>query len=1454
MANKDGVITRKDIIEDEALKFGEVYANNLQVAIKSNRELVESVKELNKQVQLFKVASSEKDYISVKRLNQIETQKAIDLLKIQEAAEISNDKIKRSAILTMEAERKVKQAVSDAEIKSQKIKETSIKLSIEEKLQLQQATSESKRNAIANGALANAYKELSAKMGIAGDKVKNIIATGKLASESQNQYNQRLKQAQTEFEKLNGKVRAADAAVGQFNRNVGNYPTQAVEGLKNLISAFGALTGISLFAKIMKEAFTITKDFQKEIVNLAAIAGKSREEIAPLEQKIREVSKASINGATDVAKLATELIKLGSTPEEAEKLLEPINNLSVALQASAEDSATLVKSLLNSFGEGAEEAAHFTDVLAESANRSALDFQGLRDSFSYLAPASRALGISVEKTAAIIGTLADNGIKAESAGRLTSTAFARLANQGLTLEDALKKINKAQKDGSSQLEVLSLASNLFGAEAGKIGLILANNTEKINESTIAYENSDGALKELTEKQLKSLDAELKILSSSWEDYILDTDASSGSTITLSNGVRFLSTNLKTIINVLVGLGAVWLAYKASLVVANVQTKLLALNTKIVEAAQLRNAIATGTATEAQLANAGATNVATLSWQRFSAVLKANALFLILSGLIAAVYYLNKFSKSLSEITEETKSSTDAFLKNREEVSKNTQSIRTLSDRYDVLKSKSKLTKEEQKELDEILKILAKTVPDAVTEVDKYGDALATNTVKTREFIVAQEELIKLETDKKLKDNIKLLGRLKNEQKDLNDLTNKNVSENLSLTYIEEIGYLTRRNGVVLKYNEYLGTTRQLTDEERISWKKYVVDNEKNLAIVQQNINLLSGKTKAEKEATKAAEEAANKKQTSTARTIAIIDSEIKVQEDLISTLSDKTGKQGNAIKAKIEALKAEREQIYSTQKAENAKFDNGLKRYKDVKDAIYQLSQFRYQNEININQKIIDSENETTDKKIEALNKVFELKKAKNLESLENDLRKNAFEKEDLDKLSKTKLEIFKKDTQNRIDSLISGKIAHEQATNEEKLILEKYYAEKKQLQEDDAKKEQEIIDNEVVIAQKKVDAILKSEDTKLNGKLLRANQDFQDELEALKGNQQAIEDATKDHEAKVLKIKQDSAKEALQTQIDNTKILLENSELSSDVRQELLNKLSKLELELNQIGLDSTVEGNKKKVLSEEEYAEKIKEMSMQLKDALVDFTNAIFDGRIQRIDDEIARNDEYYAKQMELAGNDQAQKDLLAEEAEKKRKKLEEEKRKEQRKQAIFNKAMAALDIGVQTGLAIVKAVAASPTTGGLPFSAIAAGIGALQLAAVLAKPIPKYKGGRKGGPEELAYVGDGGVREVIERVTGAVEITPATDTLVKLNAGDKVHSSVEEYNKLQRAAIMASLNMQGRKSTEFQANYEFEKAYGKELLEELKRNTKATEKNKQNIIIKTQSVDIPHAIWKSKNTNWS
>lgn len=1551
MANKGGVITRKDIITDEALTFGETYAKNLQQAIDANEILVGSVKELNTQVSKFKTANTQKEYITAKQEEKLATLKATEALKIQQAAELSLEKVKRSSLdtekqaLDLESKKsKIKkenanllieeaklnqqllksekeeailqQQLTKLEIEKQKVTNQGIQanglviknLQEEEKLlQKKIATTKgefslmeqkqriikngldikakelaaikreedarlrliaktpeeivnqsilarnAKNHALANSKLATEYEKLTAKTRLAATAYQNILLAGRKAGESQANYNARLRQAQKEFEDLNKRVIAANRAIGRFNDNVGNYPLAAAKAIRDLVDAFGLVTGIQLFVSITKQAFEIIKNFEAEIVNLAAIAGKSREEIAPLEAKIREVSKVSINGATDVAKLATELIKLGATPEEVEKLLQPIDNLSVALKATAEDAAGLVKGLLNAYGEGVDQAARYTDVLAEAANRSALDFQGLRDSFSYLAPTARTLGLTIEQTAAILGVLVDNNIKAESAGRLTATAFGRLADQGLTYEDALKKINAAQTEGKSKLEILSIANKLFGAEAGKIGIILANNTEKVEEATVAYNNSAGALQELTDKQLKSVSAELAILDSSWEDYILNTNDAAGGTKAITSVLRFLSTNLDMIIDGVVFATGAWAGYRLALILANLQSKLLALTVRDVAVAQTQNTVVTGFGTTAQVANAAATTVATTAWERFNAALKANALGIIIGVLVFLIATINSYSQSLAEATKETFDSTNAFLKNRDAASKNNIAISTLSDRYDELKGKSKLTKEEQIELNKIIEILAKTVPGAVTEIDKYGDAMAINTTKTREFTKSQRELFQLEQTKRLKENIALLSKLSTEQKTLT------INESdLNSNYIEGIGYIRKRNGNLEIYNKILGTSRALSLEEQILFKKKVVDNEKNLSIVQQNIKVLSGMTAAEKEAAKAKDDNAKKAEEASVRTIGVIDAEIKALEDSIETLSDKSGKEGQAVKKKIAALKAERELIYSTEKADKKFGEDRVKRIKAVYDAIYQLSQFRYSREIEINQKILDDEKRTVDDRLNALYLLEQIRASKNDETLEHDLLNLALEKKGIEEYSKKKLEIYIKDAKARIENITSGKIAVDKMTNEEKLIIEKYMFEKKKLEEQGVKDKQATLDAEVALVKKKMDEELQLQDKLLNEALEFENKKFLAQKDET--NYQDRQKAIEEHERQVYEIKKRFALDALKVQMDSLQALLdaedqkpEKERVSAQLRKQIEAELAAAKKEYSDIELQAYIENAEKRAEKEAEVAQRIRDLSYGLKDAIVDLTNAILSAKIQSIDDEITAEQEKYDQSIKAAGDDQRKKDLLTADFEKKKKALEDKKRQEQRRQAIFNKVISLAEIGINTAVAISKTIATLGLPLATPFVVAASVIGALQAAAVLATPIPKYKFGRKDGPEELAYVGDGGKREVIERASGGIEITPATATLVKLEKHDKVHSSIEEYARLQRAASMASINMEGRNLSAFQANQYFESAYGKEVVQELKLTRKAIEKIKVPRPQQSKSLDFNHELFRHKNTNW-
>jgi TP901 family phage tail tape measure protein len=83
--------------------------------------------------------------------------------------------------------------------------------------------------------------------------------------------------------------------------------------------------------------------------------------------------------------------------------------------------------------------------------------------------------------------------------------------------------------------------------------------------------------------------------------------------------------------------------------------------------------------------------------------------------------------------------------------------------------------------------------------------------------------------------------------------------------------------------------------------------------------------------------------------------------------------------------------------------------------------------------------------------------------------------------------------------------------------------------------------------------------------------------------------------------------------------------------------------------------------------------------------------------------------------------------------------ESRKIARKQAKSDKVQAALGVAVNTASGIMKAVAASPLTAGMPWAGIIGGMGAVQLAAVLAAPLPALASGGLAFGESLALVGD-------------------------------------------------------------------------------------------------------------------
>lgn len=183
----------------------------------------------------------------------------------------------------------------------------------------------------------------------------------------------------------------------------------------------------------------------------------------------------------------------------------------------------------------------------------------------------------------------------------------------------------------------------------------------------------------------------------------------------------------------------------------------------------------------------------------------------------------------------------------------------------------------------------------------------------------------------------------------------------------------------------------------------------------------------------------------------------------------------------------------------------------------------------------------------------------------------------------------------------------------------------------------------------------------------------------------------------------------------------------------------------------------------------------------AINDLVSTIYDAKISKVEEEQEANQEAADAEQERISDLVEKKVITEEEGEarkraaeaktaKKNEELEKKKAKLKREQAIWDKANNIAQCTMQTALAIMNAWSTAPWPINIAMAAVAGAMGAMQLATIIATPLPKYAKGtksHKGGP---AVVGDGGEPELVT-FGGKSWITPDTPTIVDLPAGAAV-----------------------------------------------------------------------------------
>lgn len=290
-------------------------------------------------------------------------------------------------------------------------------------------------------------------------------------------------------------------------------------------------------------------------------------------------------------------------------------------------------------------------------------------------------------------------------------------------------------------------------------------------------------------------------------------------------------------------------------------------------------------------------------------------------------------------------------------------------------------------------------------------------------------------------------------------------------------------------------------------------------------------------------------------------------------------------------------------------------------------------------------------------------------------------------------------------------------------------------------------------------------------------------------------------YEKKKADLQYQYATQALQKEID----LLESSLylFSGDERLEMEKKIAQLRVQLSKTTTDKINADAERELKERQKVEEAKKKLVQEVSEAIGKIGSAIFERRIQNVEAEIDANQEAYDKQVEeieaLAEKDiitkeeaEARKRVAEEQTSARNAELEKKKADLQTRQARFQKTMDITQTIAATALAVTKALP------NLVLAALVGAMGAAQLAAIIAQPIPKYAKGTDYHPGGLAIVGDAGKHEAIIS-GGKAYITPDTPTLMPIPKGAEVLPDIydpEFYSRFMDNSYWLTHNKAGEK----------------------------------------------------------
>lgn len=348
--------------------------------------------------------------------------------------------------------------------------------------------------------------------------------------------------------KLNGQLNGSYKNAFMQAQSIAQGATSAIK------SSIMGLAGIVISTAGIKDFVDTYKDYQQEITNTAAIAGVEvgGEEYKALEKAALDAGKATTKTAQESAAALGYMSLAGWDVKESISGLMPVLRLSEATGADLATTSDLVTDSMSALGLEVKDLNKYLDISAQANNKSNQTATQMLEAYIEAGGTFQRLNTSLEESGALLGVLANRGLKGSEAGNKLQSVLINLTKQSgesykamealgisaydsegkfIGITETLQKLNEATKNldpktrdnyfamigGKTQIDTLD---KLMGG----LNTMTADGVSELAALQAELEHSTGSLDRMADKMNSTLGASFKILGSAWDDFKINTVA------------------------------------------------------------------------------------------------------------------------------------------------------------------------------------------------------------------------------------------------------------------------------------------------------------------------------------------------------------------------------------------------------------------------------------------------------------------------------------------------------------------------------------------------------------------------------------------------------------------------------------------------------------------------------------------------------------------------------------------------------------------------------------------------------------------------------------------------------------------------------------------------------------------------------------------------------------------